>query len=101
MKKFFLLLAFIACLTVEAQESLAQPPENVLPSEVAAQNITELTSAPKPGLRYGPSDQGNGNKETWLPVAAADYTIILSMSVLLLAYSFFKTGKNEKTDEKI
>ncbi|GAB6013618.1 hypothetical protein [Viscerimonas tarda] len=96
MKKLFLLLAVIACLTVEAQEFLAQPPENVLPSEVAAQNITELTSAPKPGLRYGPDEKGNGNKETWLPVAAVDYTIVLSMSLLLFAYSFFKTRKNEK-----
>ncbi|GAB6012866.1 hypothetical protein [Viscerimonas tarda] len=101
MKKLFLLLAVFACLTVEAQEFLAQPPENMLPSEVAAQNITELTSAPRPDLRRGPDEPGYGNKETWLPVAAVDYTIILSMSILLFGYSFFKTRKNERTDEKI
>ncbi|GAB6013536.1 hypothetical protein, partial [Viscerimonas tarda] len=106
------LLAFIACLTVEAQESLLSPPENALPSEMAAQNITELTSGEttaKPGLRYGPAgEEGEGaNKETKqqnATVCEIDFAIIIAMGLSGLVYTFFKLRKvnrNYRKYEKI
>ncbi|GAB6010792.1 hypothetical protein [Viscerimonas tarda] len=95
MKKLFLLLAVVACLTAEAQEFLAQPPENALPSEVAAQNITELTSQPE--LRAKPTwEEGDGWSQK-MPVGDASPLLLLSMVAIWLLFKKITNKTNRKS----
>ncbi|GAB6010957.1 hypothetical protein, partial [Viscerimonas tarda] len=88
MKKLFLLLAVFACLTVEAQEFLAQPPENALPSEVAAQNITELTSRPE--LRAKPTDIDGSEHAQKVMIGDLESKHWMALVLLLFGYACFR-----------
>ena len=90
MKKLLLFFSICLCLNANltmAQQIMAQPPENILPSEKTAQQLNEISAEiQRPELRYAPSEGGNANKESWIPIPDIDIHVIMVLASMLCIY---------------
>ena len=86
MKKFFFFFTiclWLATSLTSAQQIMAQPPENILPSERTAQEISQLPAElSRPELRARPgSEPGDGNAQK---VMLGDASWLMAIIALLL-----------------